>query len=57
MGLIAAIIPMAMFLLGPTLEFVGFGLSEIASASFIYLAALFAMRNRGAADWSSPACW
>ena len=49
-GLIAAIIPMAMFLLGPTLEFVGFGLSEIASASFIYLAAFFAMRNRGTAD-------
>jgi hypothetical protein len=49
-GLIAAIISMAMFLLGPTLEFVGFGLSEIASASFIYLAALVAMRNRGPAD-------
>ena len=39
-----------MFLLGPTLEFVGFGLSEIASASFIYLAAYFAMRNRGLRD-------
>ena len=49
-GLVAAIIPMAMFLLGPTLEFVGFGLSEIASASFIYLAAFFAMRNRRAGD-------
>ena len=40
----------AMFLLGPALEFVGFGLSEISSAAFIYLAAFFAMRNRGAAD-------
>ncbi len=50
MGLVAAIIPMAMFLLGPTLEFVGFGLSEIASASLIYLAAFFAMRNRRAMD-------
>ena len=49
-GLVAAIIPMAMFLLGPTLEFVGFGLSEIASASCIYLAAFFAMRNRRAGD-------
>lgn len=50
MGLIAAIVPMAMFLLGPTLEFVGFGLSEIASASLIYLAAFFAMRNRRGID-------
>ena len=50
MGLIAAIVPMAMFLLGPTLEFVGFGLSEIASASLIYLAAFFAMRDRRAMD-------
>ena len=50
MGLIAAIIAMAMFLLGPTLEFVGFGLSEIASASLIYLAAFFAMRNRRGMD-------
>ena len=49
-ALLSAIIPFAMFLLGPALEFVGFGLSEIASAGFIYLAALFAMRNRGAAD-------
>ena len=47
-GLLAAIMPLAMFLLGPALEFVGFGLSEISSAAFIYLAAFFAMRNRGA---------
>ncbi len=49
-GLAAALVAPLMFLLGPTLEFVGFGLSEIASASFIYLAAYFAMRNRGATD-------
>ncbi len=45
-GLVAALVPLGMFLLGPTLEFVGFGLSEISSAAFIYLAALFAMRAR-----------
>jgi hypothetical protein len=49
-GLVAAVIPFAIFLLGPTLEFVGFGLSEISSASFIYVAAFFAMRNRGWKD-------
>ena len=45
-GVAAAIVPLAMFLLGPTLEFVGFGLSEIASASFIYLAAFLVLRGR-----------
>jgi hypothetical protein len=49
-GAIAALIVMTMFLLGPTLEFVGFGLSEISSAAFIYLAAFFAIRNRGWRD-------
>ena len=49
-GVCAALLPLTMFLLGPTLEFVGFGLSEISSASFIYLAAFFAMRNRGLRD-------
>jgi len=49
-GLAAAVIPMTMFLLGPALEFVGFGLSEISSAGFIYLAAFFVMRQRGARD-------
>jgi hypothetical protein len=43
----SALIPMLMFLLGPSLEFVGFGLSEISSAGFIYLAALCALRPRG----------
>ena len=45
-GMVAAIVSLAMFLLGPTLEFVGFGLSEISSAALIYLAAFFAMRAR-----------
>ena len=45
-------LPLGMFLLGPTLEFVGFGLSEISSASFIYLAAFFAIRGRGWDAWS-----
>ena len=45
-GVVAAVVPLIMFLLGPTLEFVGFGLSEISSASFVYLAAFFAMRGR-----------
>jgi hypothetical protein len=49
-GIVAAVIPFAIFLLGPTLEFVGFGLSEISSASFIYVAAFYAMRNRGWKD-------
>jgi hypothetical protein len=45
-GLLAAIVPLAMFLIGPTLEFVGFGLSEVSSAALIYLAAFFAIRGR-----------
>ena len=49
-GLAAAILPFMMFLLGPTREQVGFGLSEISSAGFIYLAALVAMHRRRAAD-------
>lgn len=49
-GLAAAVIPLVMFLLGPALEFVGFGLSEISSAGFIYLAAFFVMRHRGVRD-------
>jgi hypothetical protein len=47
-GVVAALIPLTLFLLGPTLEFVGFGLSEISSASLIYLAAFFVMRGRAA---------
>ena len=46
----AAILPLAMFLLGPTRQLVGYGLSEISSAGLIYLAALFAMRRGRAAD-------
>ena len=47
---------LAMFLLGPGLEFVGFGLSEISSASLVYLAAFFVMRNRALGDASPPVC-
>ncbi len=49
-GLTAAIMPLVMFLLGPALEFVGFGLSEISSASLVYLAAFFVLRNRSIGD-------
>jgi hypothetical protein len=49
-GIGAAVLVFALFLLSPAEEFVGFGLSEISSASFIYLAAFFAMRNRGVRD-------
>ena len=49
-GLLSALVTLAMFLLGPGLEFVGFGLSEISSAAFVYLAVFFVLRNRGAAD-------
>ena len=44
-GLAAAVLVFIFFLLSPSEEFVGFGLSEISSASFIYLAAFFAMRG------------
>jgi hypothetical protein len=49
-GLAAAVIPMVMFVLGPAATLVGFGLSEISSAGFIYLAALLSMRRRGRRD-------
>ena len=49
-GIGAAVLVFTLFLLSPAQEFVGFGLSEISSASFIYLAAFFAMRNRGVRD-------
>lgn len=49
-GIGAAVLVVALFLLSPAEEFVGFGLSEISSASFIYLAAFFAMRNRSVRD-------
>lgn len=49
-GIGAAVLVFTLFLLSPAEEFVGFGLSEISSASFIYLAAFFAMRRRGVTD-------
>ena len=49
-GIAAAVLVFIFFLLSPSQEFVGFGLSEISSASFIYLAAFFAMRRGRAID-------
>ena len=46
-GIAAALLVFVFFLLSPSEEFVGFGLSEISSASFVYLAAFFAMRGGG----------
>jgi hypothetical protein len=45
-GIAAAVLVFLFFLLSPSEEFVGFGLSEISAASFIYLAAWCAMRGR-----------
>ncbi len=45
-GAAAAVLTLAMMLLGPNREWVGFGLSEISSSGFLYLAALFAIRGR-----------
>jgi hypothetical protein len=44
-GIAAAVLVFTFFLLSPSEEFVGFGLSEISAASFIYLAVFFAMRR------------
>ncbi len=44
-GIAAGVATLAVFTLG-TWQFVGLGLSEISSAGFIYLAALFALRSR-----------
>jgi hypothetical protein len=49
-GIAAAVLVFTWFLLSPSEEFVGFGLSEISSASFVYLAAFLAMRNRDVWD-------
>jgi hypothetical protein len=42
-GLIAAVLPLAVFVLGTPQYLMGRGLSEISSAGFIYLAAIFAL--------------
>jgi hypothetical protein len=44
-GVASGVVTLAVFTLG-TWQFVGLGLSEISSAGFIYLAALFALRSR-----------
>jgi hypothetical protein len=46
-GLVAAVMPLSVFALGTARYLLGFGLSEISSSGFIYMAALFAMRSRG----------
>jgi hypothetical protein len=58
-GLVAAVATLTLFLVGPGWIFIGHGLSEIASAGFIYLGALFALRSRGgsiAAGCSAGIC-
>ncbi len=48
-GLAASALTLWMMLLGPNLEWVGFGMSEQSSAGFLYLAALCAMHARAGA--------
>jgi hypothetical protein len=48
-GVAAAALSLAVFAAGPGFIFVGHGLSEISSAGFIYLGALFALRSRNGA--------
>jgi hypothetical protein len=45
-GVAAAVITLAVFALGTTWRYMGFGLSEITSAGLLSLAALFALRSR-----------
>ena len=42
----AAVLPLAVFIVGTPFYLIGYGLSEISSAGFVYAAALFAMRAR-----------
>jgi hypothetical protein len=48
-GVAAAALSLAVFAAGPGFIFVGHGLSEISSAGFIYLGALFALASRNGA--------
>lgn len=50
-GLLAAVLTLALFTIGPGWYLFGRGLSEITSAGFIYSAALFAMRGRREWRW------
>jgi len=45
-AIVGAVLPLAVFALGTPRYLLGFGLSEICSAGFLYAAALFAMRSR-----------
>jgi len=45
-GVAALVLTLAVFALGTPFQYVGFGLSEISSAGFLYLAALAALRSR-----------
>jgi hypothetical protein len=46
-GLIAGVMPLAVFVLGTAHYLIGFGLSEISSAGLLSMAALCAIRSRG----------
>ena len=45
-AIVAAALPLAVFILGTPSYLIGYGLSEISSAGFLYAAALLAMRAR-----------
>jgi hypothetical protein len=44
-GLVGAVVPLGVFVLGTGQYLIGYGLGEISSAGFVYLAALCAMRS------------
>jgi hypothetical protein len=54
-GIVAGVLPLAVFALSAAHYLIGYGLSEISSAGLLYLAALVAMRSRGRATTSAIA--
>ena len=46
-GIVAAVMPLAVFAVGTGRYLLGYGMSEISSAGFLYFAVLFAIRSRG----------
>ena len=54
-GLAAAVLTILVVLFGPTMGLVGFGLSEITSAGWIYLAALLVMQSHQRLRWAMAA--
>src|SRR5262249_26099780 len=55
-GLVAAALPLGVFALGTPKQLIGFGLSEISSSGFVYLAAWAALRSRhGSIRWAALA--